>query len=291
MIIAPSGRLSTGDLDFATARLEQWGLRVLIGKHVFDGYGFFASNDKGRMSDLQNALDNHSIKTIFCARGGYGMGRIIDNLNFRKFMADPKWVVGFSDITLLHMKLHSLGFISIHGPVARQIGNTIDSHSIDSLKNLLFGSSQIQYKIEPSVLNRKGNTNGQLIGGNLTMICNNLGTNSDVEFKNKILFIEDTHEAVYSIDRHMNQLQRANKLKNLSGLIVGQFTKTKDTTPPYNKSTYEVILEYVEKFGFPVCFGFPLGHESTNLSLPVSGNTNLHVSDHGATLSLNQDQE
>jgi len=286
MIIAPSGKLSAGDLDPATAILEQWGLHALIGEHVFDGYGFFASSDEGRLSDLQNALDNQSIKAVFCARGGYGMGRIIDKLEFRKFIDDPKWVIGFSDITLLHMKLHCLGFISIHGPVARQIGTTIDRRSIDSLKNLLFGSSQIQYKTEPLTLNENGNSDGQLIGGNLTMLCNNLGTNSDVEFNNKILFIEDTNEALYSIDRHMNQLQRANKLKGLSGLIVGHFTNTKDTTPPYNKSTYEVISEYVEKFEFPVCFGFPLGHEGTNLSLPVSGNANLDVTDYGGLLSL-----
>ncbi len=287
IIVAPSGRLHKDDLNPVIALLKSWGLTVLIGDHVFDDYGFFASDDDGRRVDLQSALDGNNVKVILCARGGFGLGRIIDSLDFQAFISNPKWLVGFSDITLLHMKLHSLAIASIHGPVARQLGKKVDQQSIDSLKNVLFNGSSIHYQTDPQELNKAGEAEGQLIGGNLTMICNNIGTNSDIEFENKILFIEDINESVYSIDRHMNHLLRAQKISNLAGLIIGQFTNTKDTMPPYKMSTNEVILEYVAEFDYPVCFGFPAGHETTNLSLPISFQTRLEVAETGGKVSFN----
>lgn len=287
VIVAPSCRILENDLEPVKQLLNEWGLTVFIGDHVFDGHGFFASTDDGRRADLQNALDNNNVTAIMCARGGYGLGKIIDNLDFQTFISSPKWLVGFSDITLLHLKIHSLGIASIHGPVARQLDRKVDQYSIDSLKKILFGGSKIQYQTDPLEINKKGVSEGRLIGGNLTMICNNISTNSDVKFDNKILFIEDINELVYSIDRHMNQLLRSHKLDHLAGLIIGQFTNTKDTNPPYNMSPNEVILECVDKFDYPVCFGFPAGHETTNLSLPISFQARLEVSESGGKVLFN----
>jgi muramoyltetrapeptide carboxypeptidase len=278
-IVAPAGRISKNDLERVIEIFQKWGLKVVIGSHVFDGHNFFSAKDEGRLSDLQRALDDESVRAVFCARGGYGTGRIIDRLDFKQFLTSPKWIIGFSDITLLHLKLHGLGYASLHGPVARQIGNSIDGESVESVRSALFKDDDILYDEESNRLNVEGKSSGQIVGGNLTLLCNNIGTSSDIDFDNKILFIEDIGERLYGVDRDLNQLNRSGRLKNLRGLIVGQFTNVKETTPPYGKSAYEIVLDYIKEYDFPVCFGIPVGHEKRNLAIPYSFECDLEVSE------------
>jgi muramoyltetrapeptide carboxypeptidase len=276
-IVAPAGRIKEGDLDRVGDTLRKWGLTVEIGSHVFDGFNFFSAEDNGRLEDMQKAFDDKSVRAIFCARGGYGTGRILDGLDFRSFINSPKWIVGFSDITLLHLKLHGLGIASLHGPVARQIGDNIDEESIESIQRALFMDEDIIYEAQSNMLNIQGKSSGQIVGGNLTLLCNNIGTSSDIDFDNKILFLEEIGERLYGVDRDMNQINRSGRLRNLKGLIVGQFTDVKDTTPSYGKTAYEIILEYVKDYNFPVCFDFPIGHEKRNLTIPYSFHGDFEV--------------
>ena len=276
-VVAPSGKLKSKDLDAGLVVLENWGLEVLPGAHLFDGEGFFSASEENRKKDLQEAIDDPEIKAIFCARGGFGLGKIIDDLQLLPLLKDPKWIVGFSDITLLHFKLHSLGLHSIHGPMVKQFGQHVDNASIQSLKSILFSDDPVVYEGTAHKNNRSGSGFGPLIGGNLTLITNNLGTKSDVEFRGKVLFIEEVNEFLYVVDRHLNQLQRAQKLDHLEALIVGQFTSMKDTDPNYGKSAYDLISEYVDPYHFPVLFDFPAGHGKQNMSLEMSSDCKVIV--------------
>ncbi len=285
-IVAPAGVLKAGDLDNATHILQHWGLKVETGTHVFDSHGFFSSTESGRLADFQNALDDDLVRAIFCARGGFGTGKILDKIDFRNFLTNPKWIIGFSDITLLHLKLHSIGAMSIHGMVARQLGGSVDDESAESLKKILIGKENIVYRIGPSYLNSTGKVRAPIVGGNLTLLCNNVGTSSDISFDGKILFVEDINESYYAIDRHFNQLARSGKLDDLAGLIAGEFTGSKDTEPPYYKTVYEIIREYTASGQYPVCYGFPLGHGSRNLSIPFSADCILDVQKRGVRIEF-----
>jgi len=285
-IVAPAGVLKAGDLDNAVNILQQWGLKVETGNHVFDSSGFLSSSDSGRLADFQNALDDDIVRAIFCARGGFGTGKILDKIDFNNFLENPKWIIGFSDITLLHLKLHSIGVMSIHGIVARQMGSTVDDASTESLRKILFGRENIIYRIGPSSLNKTGNVRALIVGGNLTLLCNNIGTSSDISFDGKILFVEDTNESFYAIDRNFNQLARSGKLDDIAGLIAGEFTGSKDTVPPYGKTVYEILLEYTAAGNYPVCFGFPVGHGHRNLSIPFSADCILDVKTSGIRIEF-----
>jgi len=285
-IVAPAGRLKRNDLDPGLIILHDWGLDIQLGRHVYDDNGFFSATDENRLQDLQQAINSPEVKAIFCARGGYGLGKIIDSLQLHSLLENPKWIIGFSDITLLHFELHKLGLISVHGPMVKQFGQSIDQVSVQTLREILFSHKKLLYNIPINPLNHFGDATGKLIGGNLSMIANNIGTKSDTDFSNKILFVEEINENIYVIDRLFNQLERADKLMHLKALIAGQFTGIKDTTSSYGKTVYEVISAYMSIYNIPVLFDFPAGHESQNLPLIISSGCRIIVNNEMASIEF-----
>jgi muramoyltetrapeptide carboxypeptidase len=275
-IVAPAGKIPWEPVQHAIQVIEQhWGLKVELGKHLRNEYHQFAGTDTQRIADLQEMLDRPDIYGILCARGGYGTTRIIDQLDFSKFLRKPKWIAGFSDITALHCHLHQLGMESLHGTMPL-LFNTDLPRSVESLRQVLFGA-EINYRKKGHSLNRIGAGEGHLIGGNLSLLVTIIGTASDIDTTGKVLFIEDINEYRYHIDRMMTQLKRAGKLSRLAGLVVGHFTDEKDNETPFGKTAYEIIAEAVQEYKYPVCYGFPTGHEPDNLALPCGRQVKLTV--------------
>lgn len=236
-------------------------LEVILGKNVLNTYHNFAGTDNERMEDFQTLLNDPEIKAIVAGRGGYGSSRIVDEINWESFKKSPKWLVGFSDITIVHQKIQSIGLQSIHGPMMVTLSN--DKVSSNSLKKALFGR-HLRYQEKGNKKNRIGNTVGQIVGGNLCLLAHNIGSKSDLDFDGKILFLEEIGEYYYNLDRMMVQLKRAGKLSNLAGLVVGQFSRLKENNTPFGKTAYEIVQEHVNEFSYPVCYDFPIGHTTKN---------------------------
>ena len=279
-IVAPSGVLKNYDnyINKAKELLKSWGLNVIVGKNVFNDDGHFAGTDNERTLDFQNALDDKSIKGIWCARGGYGAVRVIDNLNFEKYKLEPKWIIGYSDITAIHNELHILNSESIHAIMCKSL-NELDidnSESVSLLKKTLFGE-KISYKIKTNSYNIEGSTSGKLVGGNLTLLHCMLGSKSSINTEGKILFIEDLGEYLYHIDRMLYSLKRAGYFDNLNGLIVGDFTDLRKNTTPFGRNLKELILEIVSDYNIPVLFDFPAGHGKENFPLILGREIELIV--------------
>ena len=279
-IVAPSGVLKNYDnyINKAKELLKSWGLNVIVGKNVFNDDGHFAGTDNERTLDFQNALDDKSIKGIWCARGGYGAVRVIDNLNFEKYKLEPKWIIGYSDITAIHNELHILNSESIHAIMCKSL-NELDidnSESVSLLKKTLFGE-KISYKIKTNSYNIEGSTSGKLVGGNLTLLHCMLGSKSSINTEGKILFIEDLGEYLYHIDRMLYSLKRAGYFDNLNGLIVGDFTDLRKNTTPFGRNLKELILEIVSDYNIPVLFDFPAGHGKENFPLILGREIELVV--------------
>ena len=288
-IVAPSGVLKNynGYMLKAKELLKSWGLEVSIGENVFNDNGHFAGTDNQRSADFQLALDDKSIKAIWCARGGYGAMRVIDNLNFEKYKENPKWIIGYSDITAVHNDLHNNKSESIHGIMCKSLEKIdIDNNeSISLLKKTLFGE-KLSYTIEGNNYNIEGNSNGQLIGGNLTLLHCLLGSESSIDTDGKILFIEDLGEYLYHIDRMLISLKRAGYFDNCKGLIVGDFTDLRKNTTPFGRDLKELILDIVREYDFPVSFGFPAGHGEKNYPMILGREINLEVSKQQSTINF-----
>jgi muramoyltetrapeptide carboxypeptidase len=278
-ILCPSGYMPYEKASAAIETLTGWGFNVVPGKTLGSQFNYFSGTDRERVNDLQQMMDDDDIKAIFCARGGYGIGRIIDDLSFKKFKKNPKWIIGFSDITVLQLHIFSKYKIaSLHAPMAAAFNNgEFNNQYIQSLHDSIIGRKE-NYSCPGNVFNQKGKASGILVGGNLSLINHLLGTSSDIKTKNKILFIEDVGEYIYNIDRMMYQLQRSGKLDNLSGLIVGKFTEMKDTTIPFGQRAEEVIRHIVKEYEYPVSFNFPVGHERENYALKIGIEYRLSVS-------------
>lgn len=275
-IVATAKKVSFEEIKLAVEVFQSWGLQVVPGKHLFDSENQFAGSDQSRLEDVQSFIDDPEIKAIICARGGYGTTRIIDSINFSPLLTNPKWIVGFSDITALLFRLYNHNVESIHGIMAGLFYKEDREESIESLRKVLFGK-KFFLKAGHHYLNRTGEAQGKIIGGNLSIICNLIGTSSDIDYTGIILFIEDLDEYLYHIDRMMVHLERAGKLQNISGLIVGDMSDMNDNPIPFGKSAYEIIHLHVQKYKFPVCFGFPVGHEATNLAIPCGRQALLSV--------------
>jgi muramoyltetrapeptide carboxypeptidase len=288
-IVAPSGVLKNynGYILKAKELLKSWELEVVIGENVFNDNGHFAGTDNQRSADFQLALDDKAIKGIWCARGGYGAMRIIDNLNFEKYKENPKWIIGYSDITAIHNDLHNNKSESIHGIMCKSLEkiDVDNNESISLLKKTLFGE-KLSYTIEGNNYNIEGNSNGQLIGGNLTLLHCLLGSESSIDTDGKILFIEDLGEYLYHIDRMLISLKRAGYFDNCKGLIVGDFTDMRKNTTPFGRNLKELILDIVKEYDFPVSFGFPAGHGEKNYPMILGREINLEVSKQQSTINF-----
>ncbi|MCF8267798.1 MAG: LD-carboxypeptidase [Ignavibacteriales bacterium] len=288
-IVAPAGKIDQAVVLKSRKILEEWGLDVILGENMFKDHFSYSATDTERMKDFQRMLDNPSVKAIFCARGGYGTARIIDSLNFSGFQKNPKWIIGFSDITAMHSHiLQNFSVETIHGTMATGLIDPADSHySSSSLKKSLFGES-LMYKWTSDPLSRKGSSQGILTGGNLALLCSLIGTSSDIETKGKLLFIEEIGEHLYRIDRMMVQLKRAGKLDGLAGLIIGGITDIPDKKEDFGKTAYEIVLDAVHEYDYPVAMGFPAGHQHDNRALifgrkadlKVAKTTNLDLNKH-----------
>jgi len=279
-ILAPSGVLNNFDkkIEKAINIFKSWGLNVVLGNHIYDKNGHFAGTDKNREKDFQKALDNKNIKAIWCARGGYGAVRIIDKLNFDNYLKNPKWIIGFSDITVIHNKLNFLNSESIHAMMItgfEDIGQNNDS--LSKLKNVLFGDS-LSYSITSNKNNKTGKSEGIIVGGNLTLIQSTIGSKTELKMKDKILFIEEIGEYAYHIDRMLYSLKRAGYFENCKGLIVGQISDVKKNTTDFGRSINELILDVLDEYNFPILFDFPAGHEKTNFPIILGRKVILEVS-------------
>jgi muramoyltetrapeptide carboxypeptidase len=258
---------------------EEWGYQVKVGSTVGGpSTSYFSGTDEERLTDFQLMLDDDEVKAVLCARGGYGMGRIIDQVNFKKFKKNPKWIVGYSDITVLHSHLYSNYYISsMHAPMAGAFNDAgYINRFVQSLKTTLEGK-KAKYNCDPHEFNKKGEAVGELIGGNLTLLAHMTGTESESKTRGRILFIEDVGEYIYSIDRMLYQLKRSGKLSKLAGLVIGGFTDVKDTERPFGKTAYEAIKEIIADYDYPVCFGFPVSHEKENYALKIGVGYKLKV--------------
>lgn len=279
-IIATARKILKEEILPAKELFESWGLKVEIAQDLFEIENQFAGTDDKRAQQLQWAIQHPEAKAIFCARGGYGTMRILEKVYFSQLTANPKWIFGFSDITALHAHLLSMEHVaSVHSPMCITIPES-SPEAIQSIKDVMFGNG-IHYKIASHSLNRVGETEGELTGGNLSLLYALKGTPHFPDMAGKILFIEDLDEYLYHIDRMMLSLKMAGILSRIKGLIVGGFTDMKDNTVPFGKSAEEIILEHVSSYSYPVCFGFPVGHIKDNRALMVGVKGRMKVSESG----------
>ena len=286
-ITCPAGYMPKEKAQTCIETIQQWGFEVMVGKTLGSkSKNYFSGNDETRLNELQAMLDDERIKAILCGRGGYGISRIIDQIDFTQFKKNPKWIIGFSDITLLHAHINrNFKIATLHAPMAAAFNNGENKNEfIDSLHKALVGK-KAKYACKAHPFNKLGEAKGELIGGNLTLISHLIGTKSDIKTKNKILFIEDIGELIYSTDRMLHQLKRSGKLTNLSGLIVGGFTDVKDTERPFGKKVKELIKDILQDYDYPVCFDFPVGHKKENYALKIGGDFQLKITNTKVLLS------
>lgn len=282
-IISPSGNIDPNLIDKASEVLKSWGLDPISGPNAKNQYGRYGGTPEERLSDIQWAFDQKDIKAVFCSRGGYGAVQIVDEIDFSHFELYPKWLIGFSDITIFHLAIAAYDIASIHGIMSKDIG--LDGMPAHALKELLFGELTHYDSDIAHPLNRNGECNGEIIGGNLSVMCGLRGTHFDINPQGKILFIEDVGEKPYQIDRYIWNLKLGGILEQISGLIVGQFTEYEED-PDMNTTVYELIANAVAEYDYPVCFGFSAGHIDDNLSIPFGVSTKMSVSDNGTALQF-----
>lgn len=290
-IVCPAGFITVEEIQPAIIKLNEWGFNVKIGNTVGKKDFTFGGTDDERISDFQQMLDDKSIKAILSARGGYGAVRMIDKLNFTTFLRKPKWIIGFSDITVLHCHLNrNFGVASIHSkmcnsfPTDWHAAEPVQKDTIDSIRKCLTGQS-MEYSFTPNKKNRPGISEGPLTGGNLKTIESLTGSKSDIRTAGKILFLEDTGEYLYSIDRMFWNLKRSGKLDQLKGLVIGGFKNKKDDEgDEFGKTVEEIVLEKVSEYNYPVCFDFPVGHQKNNVALKCGVRHVLNITNEECTL-------
>ena len=275
-IVSTARKVFEKELIPALSILKNWKLNVVLGTSIEAEEHQFAGNDKLRASDFQEMLDNPKIKAIWCARGGYGTIRMLDLLDFSNFKNNPKWIIGYSDVTVLHSHLHQLGFETLHAQMPVSI-ETKTAACIQSLKNSLFGNNN-NIIIPSEASNVTGNTKGVVVGGNLSMLYSLCGSSSSISTKGKILFIEDLDEYLYHIDRMLQNLKRNGMLDQLEGLIIGGMTQMHDNDIPFGQSTEEIILSICNDYNYPIVFNFPAGHIDDNRALILGRKAELIIS-------------
>ena len=281
-IVSTARKISLGELKAAILILESWGFEIVLGKNLFKENNQFSGTVEQRTTDLQSMIDNDAIKAILCTRGGYGTVQIIDNINFYSLQKNPKWIIGYSDVTVLHSHLNNLGIASLHATMPINFSNN-SNESLQSLKNSLLGrSNRIECKSHD--FNRLGQVDAEIVGGNLSILYSLLGSNSDIDTEGKILFIEDLDEYLYHIDRMMMNLKRNGKLAKLKGLIVGGMNDMNDNNIPFGKTIEQIILDHIKSFDFPICFNFPVGHINDNRCIKLGVKSMLKITENGVSL-------
>jgi len=282
-IISPSGSIDPEYIDGAKNILTGWGFKVTEGQYARSEYGRFAGTSEQRAGDLQQALDDTDVKAIMCSRGGYGAAQIIDRIDFTGFIKSPKWLIGFSDITILHNAISNMGIASIHGIMAKQLTELpVESEQVKNLRNILTGNLPT-YTIPGEEYNRIGQAQGKLTGGNLSVLMGLRGSQYDLTYKNAILFIEDIGEKPYQIDRMIQNLRFSGVLKQLSGLVLGQFSDC-DEDPLMMQSISGLIFDAVKDYDYPVGFNFPAGHVDNNFPIIIGANVTLRVTKNSTEL-------
>jgi muramoyltetrapeptide carboxypeptidase len=278
-LVCPAGSMPVEKLSECIRVLnESWGFTTKVGTSIGQQYHYFSGTDEERIEDFQHMLDDDNVRAILCARGGYGISRIIDKIDFTRFKENPKWIIGFSDVTILHSHIYRNYYIStLHAPMANAFNEDgFKNAFVQSLRHAL-GGKKIKYQCKQHEFNRKGEGIGELVGGNLALLVHLIGTDSDLKTKGRILFIEDVGEYLYNIDRMMYQMKRSGKLDKLAGLVVGGFTDIKDTENPFGQTAYEIIQDFVAEYNYPVCFDFPVSHGTENYALKIGVGYKLKV--------------
>ena len=291
-ICCMAGSISVAGIQPAINKMEEWGFQIKVGKTIGEKDFTFGGTDAERLQDLQQMMDDPSVKAIMSARGGYGTVRIIDGLDFKKFVTHPKWIIGFSDVTVLHAHLNrNYGIASLHSKMCNSFpedwskAEPMQIETIESIRKCLLGE-KMQYTASINVNNKTGIGTGELVGGNLKTLETLAGTKSDLITKGKILFIEDTDEYMYSIDRMLWNLKRTGKLVQLKGLIIGGFKlKPDDPNEEFGRTLEEIVLEKVKEYSYPVCFDFPVGHQKNNFALKYSVQHQLTVNGNSVSLT------
>ncbi|WP_407650144.1 S66 peptidase family protein [Aequorivita echinoideorum] len=278
-IVSTARKISKETIEPALHLLEKWGLKYVLGETIGAEENQFAGSDALRKKDFQNMMDDPSISAIWCAKGGYGTVRMLDGLDFSEFVKNPKWIVGYSDVTVLHSHIHTLGIETLHA----QICENIEKKSEEARRTLyasLFGeNASLNYISEKHSGNKFGTAEGQLVGGNLSILYSLCGSASAIDTRGKILFIEDLDEYLYHVDRMMLNLKRNGMLKNLAGLIVGGMTTMHDSKIPFGKTAEEIITDAISEYNYPVCFNFPAGHIDDNRALIFGRKIKLEISE------------
>jgi muramoyltetrapeptide carboxypeptidase len=285
ILIATARKISSEELDPAITIIKSYGLNVILGEHIFEIDNQFAGTDLERKTDLQWALNHKTAKAIIIARGGYGSVRLVENLDFSEMKKNPKWLVGYSDVTVLHHALHNESLATLHATMP--LNFTKNEEATKTMFDALFGNLNETKITENVFLNKDGIVNAEIVGGNLSLIYSLSGTPFDLNTNGKILFLEDLDEYLYHIDRMMMQLKLSGKLKNLAGLIVGGMSDMKDNQIPFGKTAEEIIFNAIKDYDYPVCFNFPAGHIDRNLALYFGKKASLIVNSGSATVSYN----
>ncbi|MBE0654695.1 MAG: LD-carboxypeptidase [Bacteroidales bacterium] len=285
-IIAPARKITKAEIEGFLQILRLWDLKWKTGEHLFGEHFVFSGSDEERASDLQAMIDDKDVKAIFCARGGYGSVRTLQQADFSSFEKNPKWLVGFSDITVLHSYINKFtGVETIHGMMPFHFKPDSDAESIESLRKALFGDP-LSYEFPSHELNIEGSVEGELVGGNLSLLCSLNGTILFPDLKNKILFIEEVDEYLYNIDRMMMNLSLGGAFNRARALVVGSFTGIKDNDEPFGRNEYEIISEISDHYNIPVCFNFPAGHGFRNNALIFGRKMQLRVEENKTSLKF-----
>jgi muramoyltetrapeptide carboxypeptidase len=278
-IVSTARKLSLKEVKPAINFLENEGFNVILGENLFEDCNQFAGSDNQRAADLQNAMDNPEVDAILCARGGYGTVRIIDKIDFTNFKKNPKWICGYSDVTVLHSHIHNLGIETLHATMPLNFPENGDvNRAMETLVKSLKGES-LEYVFKSEMFFKQGEVEAEICGGNLSILYSLMGSSSEIDTEGKILFIEDLDEYLYHIDRMMMNLKRAGKLDKLSALIVGGMNDMNDNKVPFGKSAYEIIWDTVKDYNYPVCFGFPAGHIEDNFAIKMGAKAVLKISE------------
>ncbi len=281
-LVATARKISKKELNPAINLLESWGLQIFYGDNLFQEYNQFSGTISQRVCDIQQMIDDDDIKAIFCVRGGYGTVQIIDLINFDKLLKSPKWIIGYSDVTVLHSHMHNLGLSSMHATMPINFQENTNE-SIKNLHAALFG---LKYCIKASAhrLNKYGTIECEIVGGNLSILYSLLGSSSDIDTAGKILFLEDLDEYLYHIDRMIINLKRNNKFQNIKALIIGAMSNMNDNKIPFGLNAEEIIHMHIKEFNFPVCFGFPAGHINNNQIIKLGVKSSLEINARGVVL-------